>query len=80
VISKEVRELILKTLDHPEAELIVSRSVHELPPMELSDGKLWANYRLGSLYWMIRVGPKEVEIENSIRAILKHEPITFDKQ
>lgn len=70
------RQFVLDLLDKPDTRVTLMRGIKDVTPP--SDD--WAKYEVSkTLYVIISSGPIDAHVENSIRAALGHDPMSFVK-
>lgn len=74
-MTEEAIEVVNRLMRAPNSRVELMRAAKEVEPV---NG--WARSEAGkTLYVVIAVGPEDAEVENSIRAALGHDVMSFKK-
>jgi hypothetical protein len=72
-MDQQLREELHTLVDSADARVFLARAIRETAPEQDSKGGWWATNEIGkTLYYVIGVGPEDVEVENGIRLALGH--------
>jgi carbon monoxide dehydrogenase subunit G len=73
-MTEQIKQAILRLLEDPDARAHFMRGVKEITAPSAE----YQNFEVSkTLYVMLAIGPVDAHVENSIRAALGHDPMSF---